>query len=138
MDKSQKNEFERLLSRAMEALKVDNEVQLADILGYKSTGTISGWRAEKNIPEGGWSRISQKSKIPIDILKSDAPLVSFAVVENQTEFTLGTSHTQYITKVTRMMADMDEETQKDICLSVEKEKLLRDLLRQKESDEKAG
>lgn len=60
------------------------------------------------------------------------------IQENQVDFILGTSHTQYITKVTQMMTDMDEDMQKDICLSVEKEKLLRDLLRQKDSDEKAG
>lgn len=44
----------------------------------------------------------------------------------------------YIAKVAAMMAEMDIDTQKDICLSVEKEKLLRDLLRQRESDKKAG
>jgi hypothetical protein len=48
----------------------------------------------------------------------------------------------YYSATTRTIADMveqmDEQTRKDICLSVQKEKLLRDLLRQKESDEKAS
>jgi len=43
----------------------------------------------------------------------------------------------YIAQVVQMMASMDVDMQKDICLSVEKEKLLRDLLRQQE-DKKAG
>ena len=44
----------------------------------------------------------------------------------------------YIEKTVKMLDGMDEDTQKDICLSVQKEKLLRELLRQKEADEKAG
>jgi DNA-binding Xre family transcriptional regulator len=43
----------------------------------------------------------------------------------------------YIRQVAQLMKDMDEDTQKDICLSVEKEKLLRDLLQQREN-KKAG
>ena len=45
--------------------------------------------------------------------------------------------TPYISKIVTMLKEMDEDTQKDICLSVEKEKLLRELLRQQE-EKKAG
>jgi DNA-binding Xre family transcriptional regulator len=47
------------------------------------------------------------------------------------------SATPYMLQVAKLMGAMDEETQKDICLSVEKEKLLRDLLKQRE-DREAG
>jgi hypothetical protein len=61
-----------------------------------------------------------------------------AVAEEQSSYAPQPSSSPYIEKVAAMMAEMDIETQKDICLSVEKEKLLRDLLRQAASDKKAG
>ena len=68
----------------------------------------------------------------------DQHTYSTAIIGNETiaEATVQGSH--YAQKINLMVADMDEDMQKDICLSVEKEKLLRDLLRQKDSDEKAG
>jgi transcriptional regulator with XRE-family HTH domain len=41
-----------------------------------------------------------------------------------------------IDKIVIMLKEMDEETRKDICLSVEKEKLLRDLLKQANDKDK--
>lgn len=46
-------------------------------------------------------------------------------------------HDPYIASVTTMMRSMDDDTKKDIQLSVEKEKLLRELLREKQG-KKAG
>ena len=56
---------------------------------------------------------------------------------NEPQNLVAETSSPYLRQVARIMEDMDEETQKDICLSVEKEKLLRDLLRQRE-DKKAG
>ena len=64
--------------------------------------------------------------------------ISPEVQEASADYIPAPSRGKYIEKVADMMAGMDEDMQKDICLSVEKEKLLRDLLRQQESDQKAG
>jgi len=120
---------DKIIFRLRKAVGVDNDVKLAKLLGYKSTGTISQWRTG-NVPDGVISKISQISGKSFDELKyGNLPTVQ----ESNTNY-----GSPYIRQVMTMMADMDEEMQKDICLSVEKEKLLRDLLRQKESKEKAG
>jgi len=56
------------------------------------------------------------------------------VSENSSQY----GDSNYINAVAAMMKEMDPETQKDIYLSVQKEKLLRDLLKERKPVKKAS
>jgi hypothetical protein len=121
-----------IIDRMRSVARVKTDVKLAEILGYSSTGTISQWK-KNGVPNSAISKICEMFGGVFDQVKygtGGRPLIESPQIREEPS--------PYIIKVAEMMSGMDEETQKDICLSVEKEKLLRDLLRQKEEEEKAG
>ncbi len=94
--------------------------QIAKEMGV-SAGFLSEVERDKKVP-GGEFFISLKRiyGVSIDYLLDD----SYEAIS------VSEPDTPYIISVAEIMRSMDQDTQKDICLSVEKEKLLRDLLRQ--------
>ena len=74
MDNSQKIEFERILLRCIQALKIKNEAELREILGHKSTGTISGWRANCKVSDQALAVISRLTEIPVSRIEGSGPL----------------------------------------------------------------
>ena len=128
---------EKIIALMCELLNADSMTKLAEIIGVDQS-TISTWKRRKKVPDGVIDIVSGLSGISFEELKYGKK-PTFSVMDGGTDHTYDRPSTSpYIEKVAKMMSDMDEDMQKDICLSVEKEKLLRDLLRQKESDEKAG
>lgn len=52
------------------AVNVKNTVKLAEYLGYRSTGTISGWKKAGAVPDSVIAKISEKTSIHFDWLKT--------------------------------------------------------------------
>lgn len=106
--------------------------------------------AMANISAGYLSDILNLKKVPLQRTFSDIcralsiseRFVLTGIDQPDPTPTVRDPSADYYSPITRKIADMveamDEETRKDICLSVEKEKLLRELLRQKDSNEKAS
>lgn len=67
-----KMKVELALERIRRALGVEKDSDVAEILGYSSTGTISGWKARGFIPEGPLAKISLISGKPIDWLSGES------------------------------------------------------------------
>jgi transcriptional regulator with XRE-family HTH domain len=113
--------------------------EVAGALGLKSTGHLS--QIERGEKEASPSLVNNfRSTFSVseiwwetgkgDMFRDIPPEVSR--VEEPKE-----NYGGYISAVADMMRSMDEETQKDIYLSVQKEKLLRELLSER-LDKKAG
>lgn len=108
--------------------------ELADWLGI-SNKTLSAWKARGKIADYG---VFTKRGISEDWLRTGRGemLRPFSVAEPETKYGFIHPDSQ-IQAVIKVMEAMDDDTKKDIRLSVEKEKLLRELLKQRE-DKEAG
>lgn len=114
----------KILDRVKLLFSLESDADLADFLGV-SPPTVSNWRARESIPyEKIISKCEGKSLDWIFRGEEPPPVVA-------------EEHDPYIASVATMMRTMDDDTKKDIQLSVEKEKLLRELLREKQG-KKAG
>ena len=131
-------------------------LKVATALGLKSTGHLSQIeRGEKepsetlqnhfkltfSISENWWARgegeiFTDKFK-QFAAIKEAEGLERKRVAESQTSWGQTRHPDPAIQAVIEMMESMDKDTKDDIRLSVKKEKLLRDLLKQKE-DREAG
>lgn len=69
-EKTQNNEIDEILLRVADALGAKNDLEIAKIIGSKSTGLVSNWRKSKKVPDGALSKISQKSGVSIQWLKT--------------------------------------------------------------------
>lgn len=74
-------------------------------------------------------RISEALGVTVDVLTSQTDTAYDAL---PTSCIADKKHSPYIDKIISMLEDMDENTQADICLSVEKEKLLRELIQERQ------
>jgi hypothetical protein len=68
MVKNHKTEIDYILSRMKAVVGADSDVQLGKLLGYKSTSTVSGWRAAGKVPDAAFTKVSRLSGIPISEL----------------------------------------------------------------------
>jgi len=111
--------------------------ELAAFLGVKE-GTLNAWKARGRI--GDVDLVLTKCKgLSYDWLKTGEGEMFRPAGEGEGRAALGGyQHPDLkIQKIVEMLESMDENTKEDILLSVEKEKLLRDLLQEKR-DKKAG
>lgn len=108
-----------------------------EFIGNKR-GASTRWKERGTIPESAIRILNLKTGVLHDwILTGEGPMR-----DPEASPQIKEAPADYYSATTKAIADMveqmDEDVRKDICLSVQKEKLLRDLLRQKESEEKAG
>lgn len=127
------------IERMMFAAGCKSESQLMEFIGNKR-GASTRWKDRKKIPEKAVDLVVLKTEFKkkwIETgegpMREEPPERLPMVNESLPNYYSATTH-----KIAQMVEAMDEEARKDICLSVEKEKLLRELLRQRESDEKAS
>lgn len=126
------SENEKILSRLLQALKVKgaNVTRVAENTGY-SKGQVS-WILSGKVP---LNERFLKATCAVFSISEQWVLSGKGGMERQ--IMVCEPATPYIAKVVAMMEEMDETTQAGILHSVEKEKLLMDLLQQKQI-KKAG
>lgn len=137
-DKKQHN-VEFIFDTLKKHYKLRTYRELAVFLGVKE-GTLNAWKARDRI--GDVDIILTKCKgLSYDWLKTGEGEMFKGVGADDGEGRAALGGYQHpnlkIQKIVEMLETMDENTQEDILLSVEKEKLLRDLLQEKR-DKKAG
>jgi len=120
---------EKTLGSRIKELRKRNGLTLQEFALVLDTSAsyLSEIERDKKMP-GGEFFFNLKRKLNISLDALFDPSGAGVVCE---------SDTPYIAKVVEMMRSMDDDTQKDVELSVSKEKLLRDLLKQQE-DKQAG
>lgn len=117
-----------LLGNKIKELRLDMGLTLKDFaekIGSSASYVSEVERGVKNPGSEFLLALKRSFLISIDsLLDNSVPLVR-------------EEHDPYIANVATMMRTMDDDTKKDIQLSVEKEKLLRELLKEKQG-KKAG
>lgn len=123
-EKMTKSDFVCVVSRLMEVSGEKKEIALAEMLGFTQS-TFAQRKKRNSTPieevywlckEKGW----------------DFDYVMTGITKCHVEAKSST-----IEAVIKMMETMDADTQEDICLSVQKEKLLRELIKEKQEKEAA-
>lgn len=112
----------KILDRIKLLFSLVSDAELAEFMDV-SPPTVSNWRTRGSVP---YEKIIAKCEgKSLDLIfKGEEPP---PMVAEECD--------PYIASVATMMRSMDDDTKKDIQLSVEKEKLLRDLLKDKQRKE---
>ncbi len=123
-----KRDITKIIERMCDAVGAANPNQLSKYLGIKAH-TINGWVSQGAVPYAYIDVISEKTNKPFEWFLDGS--------YQSTVFVSEPSSDPYISNVTEMMRSMDDDTKKDIQLSVQKEKLLRDLIKERQNKEAA-
>ena len=112
----------KILDRVKWLYSLKSDAALADFFEVKPQ-TVSTWRGRDSIP------------YDLIIAKCEGKSLDWIFRGEEPPPVVAEEHDPYIASVATMMRTMDDDTKKDIQLSVEKEKLLRELLREKRGKE---
>jgi hypothetical protein len=121
----------KIISRMRSALNVATDKELCEVIG-ESQSTISSWKARGKVPYEHIDALSLKTGKPFEwFLDGSTQCATCELTQpNQPD-------DPYISSVSEMMRAMDDDTKKDIQLSVQKEKLLRELIKERQEKEAA-
>lgn len=124
-----KRDIAKIIERMCAAVGAANPNQLSKHLGIKAH-TINGWVSQSTVPYAYIDVISENTNKPMEWFLDGC-------YGDATTIVAETPDDPYISSVSEMMRAMDDDTKKDIQLSVQKEKLLRELIKERQDKEAA-